>query len=194
MDGGDWHLPIIDTPSRVRFDRRAPGSNLAAPGIADYRFAAPVEIEVNVTYEVTVKDVPPRPTAVIAAETTWSEFPSLWGVLLGQVWACLRSGGINGGCPNVMLYLDDTPRVEVGVELTQPCVLTGPVVASKLPAGQAAFTVHCGSYRGLAAAHRAVHNWCEEQGFALAGPRWEIYGPHLSDPSQLSTEIYWLLS
>jgi len=33
----------------------------------------------------------------------------------------LRAGGINSGCRNVMLYWDDVPRVEVGVELSRPC-------------------------------------------------------------------------
>jgi hypothetical protein len=55
--------------------------------------------------------------------------------MLDEVWACLRAADIHRGCRNVMLYLDDTPRVEVGVELTQPCPLTGRVVSSSLPAG-----------------------------------------------------------
>lgn len=27
-----------------------------------------------------------RPTAVVAAATTWPQFPALWGQLLGEVW------------------------------------------------------------------------------------------------------------
>jgi hypothetical protein len=74
---------------------------------------------------VTVADVAARPTAVVAAATTWQEFPALWKELLDEVWACLRAGGVHGGCRNVMLYRDDLPHVEVGVELGQPCPLTG---------------------------------------------------------------------
>jgi len=55
-----------------------------------------------------------------------------------------------------MLYRDDVPNVEVGVALDQPVQLTGRVVASTLPAEQAAMTVHRGPYAGLDAAHRAV--------------------------------------
>jgi hypothetical protein len=40
-----------------------------------------------------------RPTAVAVATTTWDHFPALWGQLLGEVWQCLRAGGIHGGCP-----------------------------------------------------------------------------------------------
>jgi effector-binding domain-containing protein len=145
-------------------------------------------------YEVTVGDVAARRTAVVAASTTWREFPRLWKELLDEVWACLRAGGVSGGCRNIMLYLDELPHVEVGVELSQPCPLTGRVVASSLPAGKAAMTVHRGSYDELRAAHRAVLEWCALEGRPLAGPRWEIYGPHRDNPAELRTEIYYLLS
>jgi effector-binding domain-containing protein len=148
----------------------------------------------EMSYQVTVADVAARPTAVVAATTTWQEFPTLWKELLDEVWACLRAGGVRRGCPNVMLYRDDVPHVEIGVELRQPCPLTGRVVASALPAGQVAMTVHRGPYAGLASAHRAVLDWCATQGYRPAGPRWEVYGPHRDDPAELSTEVYCLLS
>ena len=146
------------------------------------------------SYQVRLASVAARPTAVVAATTTWPEFPALWPELSGEVWACLRAGGIQRGCRNVMLYLDDTPRVEVGVELTQPCPLTGRVVASHLPAGPVAMTVHYGPYAGLGAAHQAVLDWCAAQGRQPAGPRWEVYGPHHDDPAQVWTEVYYLLA
>src|SRR6476646_7087138 len=108
------------------------------------------------SHNVIVADVVSRPTAVVAATTTWQEYPTLWKELLDEVWACLHAGGISRGCRNVMLYRDDVPHVEVGVELLQPCPLTGRVVASTLPAGQVAMTTHRGSYAGLESAHRAV--------------------------------------
>jgi effector-binding domain-containing protein len=92
-----------------------------------------------------------------------------------------------------MLYWDDIPRVEVGVELRVPCPLTGRVVASSLPAGQVAMTVHRGPYAGLAAAHRAVLDWCAAEARGRAGPRWEVYGPHRDDPAEVWTEVYYLL-
>jgi effector-binding domain-containing protein len=146
------------------------------------------------SHQVTVMDVAARPTAVVAATTTWQEFPTLWKELLDEVWTCLHAGGIRRGCRNVMLYRDDVPHVEVGVELNQPCPLTGRVVTSSLPAGQAAMTVHRGPYGGLASAHRAVHDWCTAHARTPAGPRWEIYGPHHDDPAEVWTEVYYLLS
>ena len=146
------------------------------------------------SYQVTVTDAEARPTAVVAAATTWPEFPGLWKQLLDEVWACLRAGGITRGCRNIMLYLDDVPHVEVGVQLDQPCPLTGQVVASALPAGRVAMTAHRGAYAGLRAAHQAVQDWCAGQGLRTAGPRWEIYGPHDEDPAKVWTEVHYLLA
>ncbi len=146
------------------------------------------------SHRVTCTEVAARPTAVVAATTTWPEFPSLWTGLLDEVWTCLRAGGIDRGCRNVMLYLDDVPHVEVGVELDRPCPLTGRVVTSALPAGQVAMTVHHGSYAGLASAHRAVLDWCAEHGRSPAGPRWEVYGPHSDDLAEVWTEVCHLLT
>jgi len=146
------------------------------------------------THEVTVIEVAARPTAVVASTTTWAAFRTGWSALLDEVWSCLRAGGIEGGCRNIMLYLDDVPHVEVGVELTRPCPLTGRVVASTLPAGSVAMTVHRGSYAGLGSAHQAIHDWAAASGRRLAGPRWEVYGPHDDDPAKVWTEVYWLLA
>ena len=143
--------------------------------------------------DVVLADVDARPTVVVPATTSWPEFPALWQVLLNEVWACLRAGGITRGCRNIMLYLDDVPHVEVGVLLSQACPLTAPVVTSALPAGQAAMTVHRGPYAGLGAAHQAVQDWCAGQGLRTAGPRWEVYGPHDEDPANVWTEVHYLL-
>ena len=51
------------------------------------------------TYAVRVVDVAVRPTLVIAATTTWQQFPALWGELLGEVWTCLRAGGVDLAAP-----------------------------------------------------------------------------------------------
>ena len=145
-------------------------------------------------YEVSLVDVESRRTAVVPAATTWQKFPSLWGQLLGEVWDCLHAGGIHRGCRNIMLYLDGVPNVEVGVLLDQPCPLTGRVVASALPAGTAAMTVHRGPFGEVGAAHDAVLGWCAEHGHRPNGVRWEVYGPNNDDPAQQWTEVYCLLS
>ncbi len=145
-------------------------------------------------YEVAVTDVQARPTAVVPANTTWQQFPTLWGQLLGQVWDCLHSAGIYRGCRNIILYWDNVPNVEVGVLLDRPCTLTGRVVASTLPAGTAAMTVHRGPFAEVGTAHDAVLEWCASTGSRPTGTRWEVYGPHDDDATLQWTEVYWLLS
>ncbi|HJQ45335.1 MAG TPA: GyrI-like domain-containing protein [Amycolatopsis sp.] len=145
-------------------------------------------------YSVSLADVESRPTAVVAATTTWRDFSALWGRLLGEVWDCLHSGGIHRGCRNIMLYRDSVPNVEVGVLLDQPCPLTGRVVPSALPAGTAATTVHRGPFGDVGLGHDAVLAWCAQHGHELSGVRWEVYGPHDDDPAQQWTEVYWLLA
>jgi len=148
----------------------------------------------RVDHEVTVTQVAARPTAVVPAATTWREFPTLWGQLLGEVWDCLHAAGIHSGCRNVILYRDAVPNVQVGVLIDEHPSLTGRVVASTLPAGVAATTVHRGPFREVGAAHDKVVRWCSTHGHQLSGTRWEIYGPHRDDPAQQCVEVYWLLS
>ena len=140
--------------------------------------------------EVTVTTVAARPTAVVPAVTTWAEYPRVWKGLLDQVWAALHAAGVTRGCPNVMLYLDDVPHVEVGVLWDGP-PLAEPVVASELPGGRVASTRHRGPYRELGAAHDAVKTWCARHG-RTTGPWWEVYGPHHDDPARLEVEVCYL--
>jgi effector-binding domain-containing protein len=147
----------------------------------------------TMSYQVTIKEVEARPTAVVPATTTWQEFPTLWRKLSDEVWACLNANGIYRGCRAIMLYIDNVPHVEVGVELLMPCKLTGRVIASSLPAGQVAMITHWGHYSELGEAYRAVIDWCAEQGKQRTSTRWEVYGPHNDDPTKVWTELYWLL-
>jgi effector-binding domain-containing protein len=144
--------------------------------------------------EVRVVTTSARPTAVVSRATTWEEFPSLWGQLLDQVYAFLRTSDVQQTGHNVMLYKDGVPTVEVGVEVDGPFPPAGEVVPSVLPAGEAAMALHVGPYDRLGDAHDAVHAWSRATGRALAGPRWEIYGDWHEDPAQLETEVYWLLA
>jgi effector-binding domain-containing protein len=144
--------------------------------------------------DVRVVDLAPRPTAVVAATTTWREFPALWGPLLGEVWASLHARGIRDGCRNTMLYLDDVPSVEVGVLLDDRGPFSGRIVASALPGGTAAMTVHHGSFAEVELAHDAVLRWCAAHGRRPSRVRWEVYGPHDDDPDRQWTEVYWLLT
>jgi effector-binding domain-containing protein len=153
-----------------------------------------------VPHDVTIVDAPPTPTAVIGQATNWDEWPSLWGVLLGEVWEFLRaaaSGTDLSPGRNVMVYKDDAPTVEVGVEVAGPFAPDGRVVPSTLPAGRAARAVARGAPtpEGIHAAHEAVIEWCAANGHEPQRVRWEVYDHwREDDPDGFETEVYWLLS
>jgi effector-binding domain-containing protein len=60
-----------------------------------------------------------------------------------------------------------------------------------------ATTVHLGPYQKLGEAHGAIKEWCARNGYALASPKWEIYGHWLEewnkDPSKILTDVFYLL-
>jgi effector-binding domain-containing protein len=147
-----------------------------------------------VGYEVELRTAVASPTAVVARATTWEEFPGLWPVLLDEVYAFVRAGGATQSGHNVMLYRDDVPHVEVGVQVDGPFEPVGRVVPSSLPAGDVATTVHRGPYERLGEAHAAVRDWAAAHGHRLTGTRWEVYGDWTAFPEDLETEVSWLLA
>jgi len=124
-----------------------------------------------------------RETAVVAATTTWDEYPRLWRVLLDEVRE--RADG-----RNVMLYRDDVPNVEVGVLVRGAFTPAGRVTRSALPAGEVVTVTHHGPYDRLGEAHEAVLRHIAEHGLETTRTRWEIYGPWGEHPE---TEISWQL-
>jgi len=145
---------------------------------------------------VEIVESPGATTAVIAEETTWDAFPGLWRALLDEVWAFVRAASLEAG-RNVMLYKDDRPNVEVGVEVAGAFDSDGRVVASALPAGRAARTLSRGapSAETIARAHATVIGWCEANGVVLDRWRWELYGHWADeqDPDEYEIEVYWRL-
>lgn len=119
---------------------------------------------------ISIVKVPRRATVVIAAATTWRELSRVWKSLLDQVHAGVRWEGSGRKGRNVMLYLDDLPHVEVGVELDQHATFDLPIICSMLPAGRAATAVHRGTYDLLGESHARLASWVGEQGLELAGP------------------------
>lgn len=144
-------------------------------------------------YTITTMRTTERPTAVVAAATTWQEFPRLWKTLLDEVYAFLKNSDVKQDGHNIMLYKDDVPNVEVGVQVAGLFERKGRVVPSVLPAGEVAMTMHRGAYQSLGDAHEAVIKWCITNDRARTGVRWEVYGDWSEDPAELETEVYYLL-
>jgi effector-binding domain-containing protein len=146
--------------------------------------------------EVTARTVEPMPTAVVAATTTWAEFPNMWGPMLDKVWSFLRGGvpeGLYQHGHNIMLYKDDAPNVEVGVQVSGSFAPAGHVVASTLPGGLVATATHTGPIATIGDTHRAVGEWSRANGYRPAGPRWEIYGDPDPGTGHFDVDVFWSL-
>lgn len=150
----------------------------------------------GMTVEVTVKTIEPTPTAVVVAATTWADFPTTWGLMLDQVWSFLRGDaaqGLSKQGHNIMLYKDDVPNVEVGVQVSGSFEPVGRVVASTLPGGLVGAATHTGPIAEIGETHQAVCAWSTAQGYRLVGPRWEIYGDPDPSTGAFEVDVFWSL-
>jgi effector-binding domain-containing protein len=113
------------------------------------------------------------------------------------VWNVIRSQNITGAGRHVAVYLDDVFNLEIGVELEAAFAGHGEVIGSATPAGAVAATTHFGPYNLLGQAHDAVQGWCRDHGHTVKSPCWEVYDHWQeawnSDPSQIRTDVYYLL-
>jgi effector-binding domain-containing protein len=147
--------------------------------------------------DVTVRTVEPAPTAVLVAATTWTEFPKIWGPMLDAVWSFLRGDapqGLYQQGHNIMLYNDDVPNVEVGVQVSGSFDPVGQVVASALPGGLVATATHTGAMAKIGDTHHAVCEWSKANGYQLAGPHWEIYGDPDPSTGHFDVDVFWSLT
>src|SRR5436190_6059385 len=145
-------------------------------------------------YDVRLEQLSSRPLAVVRRRASSQELARVVPDACGTVWGVVRAQKIPGAGRHIALYWDDVINLEVGVELEAPFAGHGEVVGSATPAGPVATTTHYGPYCQLHAAHQAIHQWCQDNGHALAGPSWEVYGHWLdewnSDPSKIRTDVF----
>jgi effector-binding domain-containing protein len=149
------------------------------------------------TVEVIVKTAEPTPTAVVAVATTWAEFPNIWRPMLDKVRGFLRGDapeGLYQHGHNIMLYKDDAPHVEVGVQVSGSFEPAGDVVASTLPGGLVATAIHTGPIAELAGTRQAVREWSKANGYRPGGPRWEIYGDPDPSTGDFEVAVFWSLA
>ena len=142
---------------------------------------------------VTLVSVEKSPTAVVAATTTWAEFPSQWKPMLDKVWGFLvvAPAGLYKDGHNVMLYKDDRPSVEIGVQVNRPFKSSGDILCSSLPGGLAARARHVGPIRRIGETHDAVCSWSAANGYRLTRQRWEIYGDPDPATGEYEVEVFW---
>ena len=116
--------------------------------------------------------------------------------MLDQVWRFLSEapGDLSKDGHNVMLYEDDLPTVEVGVQVNGPFEPHGSVVPSILPGGLVATATHAGPIGELGETHASVCAWCAQHGNKITRVRWEIYGDPDPNTGDFAVDVFWALA
>jgi effector-binding domain-containing protein len=144
-------------------------------------------------YSVEIKQVESQTTAVVRRRASLEQLTWVVPQACGEVWDFFRSSNLPHPGQNLALYLDDEIHLEVGVEVFEPFDGNERVSCSSTPASTVATTVHMGPYTRLHEAHEVIRRWCAENGHALPGPNWEVYGHWDDDPTKLRTDVFYLL-
>jgi effector-binding domain-containing protein len=143
--------------------------------------------------QVHVERADSQLTAVIRCRAKQSDLSRVVPQGCGEVWEFFRASQLPKPGRHVALYRDCEINLEVGAEVAQPFTGNGRVVCSSTPAGLVATATHWGPYHRLGEAHGAIVQWCAQNGHALAGPNWEVYGHWEDDPARLRTDVFYLL-
>jgi effector-binding domain-containing protein len=155
------------------------------------------------SYDVEIREVQPQTLAVMHGRANSRNIGAkITGELLPVVWEFIRNEKVQHTGINVVLYhgeegwgfdTEEGIAIEAGVQVTSEFEGAGNVICSETPGGMVACTMHTGPYQQLPEAHAAVRDWCEVNGYKLAGPNWEIYGHWTDSPAELQTEVCYLL-
>jgi effector-binding domain-containing protein len=113
--------------------------------------------------------------------------------MLDKVWSFLGAApeGLYKDGHNIMLYKDNVPNVEVGVQVTRAFEAEGDVRASSLPGGRAATARHTGPMGMIGDTHNAIRSWCAAHGHQLTGQCWEIYGDPDPATGKFVVDLFW---
>jgi effector-binding domain-containing protein len=145
-------------------------------------------------YDVQLQRVEPHIMAAVRRQAKAPQLPSVIPAACGEVWQFLRAAGIANSGLNAVVYHDQVMNIDCGVIVNAPFNGNGSVKCTATPGGNVVTVAHYGPYNLLGEAYRAITDWCNARHVKTVGPSWEIYGHWNDDPSQLRTDIYFLLA
>jgi effector-binding domain-containing protein len=151
----------------------------------------------------------PQPTVAVRVQPAWAtlDIGALFDRHIPEIAQRLGALGAAPAGPPYARYHrfgPDGNDIELGFPVAAPmtalpevaAISPGEIGRSELPGGEAAVTVHVGTYEGLSAAYDRLHAWVMEQGRAPAAGPWESYrdNPAVVPTDELRTDITWPLA
>lgn len=155
--------------------------------------------EPPMTYEVRIQETQPQPAAAVRGRAAWAELGPFIGGALTEVFGVAGRQGVRFAGPAYGIYhsahtTEAEVDLEVGMPVAEAIEAAGRVIATTIPGGLVAATVHCGRYEEISSAYRALGEWVQEHGHETDGPPREVYlaGPEqVQDPGAQRTEVIW---
>lgn len=158
--------------------------------------------------EITIANLPPQPTVAARTTSPRDRLQKLFEDYLPEVAQRIADLGREPAGPAYGRYHSvegEQWDVEIGIPIDMPAsnlrrleeAERGELAAGELPGGDAATTIHEGSYDSISEAYERLERFIHEQGREMGGAPWESYVVEMSevdDPSQLRTEVYWPLA
>jgi effector-binding domain-containing protein len=154
---------------------------------------------VTLAYDIKVRVISAVPALVVRTRVTRDQIRDALADALTAAWIHAEANGVTPSGPPFTRYTsleDGTVSLEAGVQLSRAVPGGHGIIATELPGGEVATTIHMGPYGRLWAAYEALTYWMENAGRKAAGEPWEYY---LTDPrdepdsSKWRTEVVWPL-
>src|SRR5688500_13086497 len=117
--------------------------------------------------EVQIVEVGERVIAAVRVTTEWRELATTIRRAFDEVYAYIKQAGVTQSGHNIVVYLDDKPTIEVGVEVSARFESEGRVRCAATPAGLAATMAHWGAYSELGRTYDAIVRFCKANDWAL---------------------------
>ena len=146
-------------------------------------------------YAIEKTTVEPQPVLSQRFAVAPDQLGSKLAEVLPAVFGYAASGAATiAGQPFARYHgMGPTFDIEAGLPVATAAEGKGDIVASELPGGSAATTVHTGPYERLNEAHEALQAWATANGLEPSGAPWEVYitDPGAEpDPNKWETRVY----